>query len=110
MQNYAYDRNYNRYNRMNGYRYGVRYSSASRTLRSVRRVIAAVLLLLIGALVSDKAVAVYKGIAGCIAAVVFIGVIGGIEAGSLPLAFGFILAFSALGFVIYKLYDKGIDF
>ena len=110
MQNYAYDRNYNRYNRMNGYKYGMKYSSATRTFRSLRRLLAAVLLLVVGALISDKAITVYKGVLGCVAAVLVIGIVGGVETGAVPLALGFIIAFSALGFVIYKLSEKGFDF
>lgn len=109
MQNYVYDRNYSRYNRMNRYRYGARYSSVSRVFRSVRRVLAAILLLLVGALVSEKAITVYKGVGGCAAVVLFLGIVGGVEAGSVPLALGFMFAFSVLGFVICKLLGRGID-
>ena len=77
---------------MNEYRYCAKYSSYSHTFRVVRRVVAAVLLLTFAALVSDKAIAIYKGIIGCVVTVAFIGVIGGVELGYLPLAFGFLLA------------------
>lgn len=109
MQNYAYDRNYNGYKRVNRYRYSNGYSSVSRSLRYARRVLAALCLMLVQLLVCDTAVTIYKGVLGCVATIAFIGIIGGIEAGTLPLAFGFILAFSTLGFAVCKLIGKGID-
>jgi len=113
MQNYVYDRNYNknyvRYKRMNGYRSVVKQPSLSRTFRRGGRVVAAILLLLLQTLVSDAAMTFYKGVLGCAVAVAFIGVAGGVETGNLSLEFGVIFAFIAIGALICRLMGKEID-